>query len=80
MTHTDVVSHRSGLHCRSSWRARLLASRASPCGGAVTARGSVEQVQVTGAKHGGSLSANRRGASVQMTAGGLARRRWCSAT
>ena len=66
MTHTDVVSHRPRLALSLLLACALLAFTATAARAAVTPRGSVEQVQVTGAKHGGKLSLlNRRGATVQ---------------
>ena len=66
MTHTDVVSHRLRLALSLLVACALLAFTATAARAAVTPRGSVEQVQVTGAKHGGKLSLlNRRGATVQ---------------
>ena len=65
MTHTDVVSHRPRLALSLLLACALLALTATAAHAAVTARGSVEQVQVTGAKHGGRLSLiDRRGAGA----------------
>ncbi len=66
MTHTDVVSHRPRLALSLLLACALLALTATAAHAAVTARGSVEQVQVTGAKHGGKLSLiNRNGKALQ---------------
>ena len=66
MTHTDVVSHRPRLALALLLACALLALTATAAHAAVTARGSVEQVQVTGAKHGGKLSLiNRNGKALQ---------------
>ena len=59
MTHTDVVSHRPRLALSLLLACALLALTATAAHAAVTARGSVEQVQVTGAKHGGKLKPAR---------------------
>src|SRR4051812_5052197 len=66
MTHTDVVSHRPRLALSLLLACALLALTATVAHAAVTARGSVEQVQATGAKHGGKLSLiNHNGKTLQ---------------